>query len=127
MVYPDEKQKFLDALKELPIISVVCKRVGISKASIYRWKKEDSDFADKLAEVQTEGRDVVTDIAEGQLVAAIRRGEKWAVTYWLENNAKRYYRPKRPLAIEDTELRGIDKFIILRRNKDGTETIESTT
>lgn len=97
MVSDEEKEKFLAALREQPIVSVVCKRFGISKASIYRWREEDLDFKKKFNDALESGKEVVNDLAESKLIAAIQRGERWAIVYWLEFNKRLYYKPRRAL------------------------------
>lgn len=96
MVTPDDKTKFLAELEEIPIPSVACKRVGISKASIYRWKKDDPDFRKSMEEAIVIGRDNITDLGEGKLVSLMKDGNFRAIKYWLESNNKRYYRPRKP-------------------------------
>ena len=39
---------FLEELKKIPIILVACEKSGISRNSIYRWKKEDKDFSKSM-------------------------------------------------------------------------------
>ena len=36
-----EKLALLAVLKEMPIVEVACKRVGISRGTFYRWQQED--------------------------------------------------------------------------------------
>ncbi len=98
MIDPELKQKFLDELSERPIISVVAKRLGISKATIYRWRKEDVGFAKELRSALSEGRGSITDLAEGKLIGAIQKSEKWAIQMWLEAHAKRFYKPRKAMA-----------------------------
>src|SRR5579864_8633726 len=100
MVNPNDKDRFLEELREIPIVSVVCKRVAISKASIYRWINEDKDFREKFDEALSLGRESITDLAEGQLISLIKRSSLPAIKMWLESNENRYYRPKKA---KDTE------------------------
>ena len=97
MISNDDKEKFLDTLREQPIVSVVCKRLGISKASVYRWRHDDADFKKKLEDALDVGRDIVNDLAESKLIAAIQRGDRWAIQYWLEFNNKRFYKPRKAM------------------------------
>ena len=98
MIDPELKQKFLDELRERPIVSVVAKRLGISKATIYRWRKEDDVFAKELRSALSEGRGSITDLAEGKLIGAIQKSERWAIQMWLEAHAKRFYKPRKALS-----------------------------
>lgn len=92
---PSDKERFLEELKEIPIVSAVCKRVGISKASVYRWLKDDLDFAKEVENALSKGRDTVTDLAEGQLISLIKKGNLQAIKTWLESNTDRYFKPKK--------------------------------
>ncbi len=96
MVPPDDKQKFLDELENLPIVSVVCKRAGISKATIYRWVEDDADFKKKYDRSLKRGRDTLVDHAESKLVKMADKEHFGAIKMILEANSKRYYRPRKP-------------------------------
>ncbi|MFA6324885.1 MAG: hypothetical protein WCX46_01515 [Candidatus Paceibacterota bacterium] len=95
----NDKIKFLEELKERPLISIVCGRTKIAKATIYRWRKEDKIFDEKVEESLSIGRDSMVDMSEGILFSEIRKGNMVAVRFFLENNSKRYHKPKRPIEI----------------------------
>lgn len=97
MISKDDKNKFLEELKEVPIVSVAAKRCGISKATIYRWKKSTS-FSKKLQDALTIGRRSISDLAESQLLVCVKNGEPWAIRYLLESNDRRYYRPRKAIS-----------------------------
>jgi hypothetical protein len=99
MIDPELKQKFLDELCERPIVTIAAKRLGISKATVYRWRNEDPDFASQFKRCLAEGRGTITDLAEGKLIGAIQKSERWAVMGWLEANTKRYRKPRKPLPV----------------------------
>lgn len=96
MVSDADKQKFLDELENLPIVSVVCKRAGISKATIYRWVEDDADFKKKYDRSLKRGRDTLVDHAESKLVKMADKEHFGAIKMILEANSKRYYRPRKP-------------------------------
>jgi hypothetical protein len=97
MVHNDDKKKFLEELCDIPIVSVVCKRVNISKATIYRWKKEDKEFAKHMEETLSVGRHTVNDLAESKLINLIKKESIQAIRFWLEGNDKRYYKPRKAI------------------------------
>lgn len=105
----DDKRKFIEEISEVPLISIVCKRLGIAKATIYRWRSRDRKFAKKLAEALSRGRSGINDIAEGQIIGSIRKGDFRASKFWLENNSKRYIKP-RAKNILDPVYKGIEKI-----------------
>ena len=47
--------KFLNELRRVPVVQVACERCGISRESVYRWRKEDPEFFEKMVEAQNEG------------------------------------------------------------------------
>lgn len=115
MLTPDEKQKFLTELEEIPIVSVVCKRVGIAKATVYRWRKDDPKFSKAMDAALEIGRDAVTDLAEGQTISLMKKGDFRAIKLWLENNTQRYYKPRTPIksprpdrVIQTVQIRVVD-------------------
>ena len=86
----NEKNKFLNELRDLPNVSFICKRTGVSKTAIYRWLKNDADFSEKFYEALGAGKDTVSDLSEGTIIGAIRKGSLRASEYWLERDK---YRP----------------------------------
>lgn len=105
-----DKEIFLEMLEETPLISVAAKRAGIAKATIYRWKKKNS-FSKKIEKVLEKGREIVSDRVESVLIKKALAGERWAVQMWLENNRKKYIKPRRPIVL-DFPKEKIDKIIV---------------
>jgi hypothetical protein len=94
MKSPNDKKRFLEALEEIPIVSIASKRTGIAKSTIYRWKDRDVKFAKKMEEYLWRGRDSVTDKIESQLIKQADQGQPWAIKLWLGANCKRYVKPR---------------------------------
>jgi hypothetical protein len=42
------QNKFFGELKKVPIVQVACEKTGVSRNSVYRWRKEDINFAKEL-------------------------------------------------------------------------------
>lgn len=112
MVSPDDKTKFLAELEEIPIPSVACKRVGISKASIYRWKKDDPEFRKAMEEAISRGRENINDLGEGKLISLMKDGNFRAIKYWLESNDKRYYQPRRAVRAPSRDIHTVNFRVI---------------
>ena len=87
-----EKQKaqVIEMLKKTPIIQIVCDRTGVSRATYYRWKKEDATFAKQAEEALDDGAKLVSDLAESQLITAIRSGNMTGIIFWLKNHHSDY-------------------------------------
>ena len=122
----NEKNRLIEELKELPVISIVCKRTGIGKSNYYRWMGKDMDFNEKVYHAIKVGRENINDIAEGHLIAAMRRGEKWAIQYILENNSIRYYKPKRVQDTIDAPYQGVTEITIIKNAENKIDEINKS-
>jgi hypothetical protein len=85
-----EQALLLEQLRKVPIVSIACEKAGIGRATFYRWKKEDEAFAKAADEAVSEGTHLVSDMAESQLLGAIRDGNLGAVMYWLKHRNANY-------------------------------------
>ena len=84
------KDQLLDELKKSPIIQVACQKSGISRATYYRWRKEDASFAESADQALTESTALMNDVAESQLIAAIKDKNMTAIIFWLKNRHSAY-------------------------------------
>jgi hypothetical protein len=85
-----EKTALLEQLKKTPIIQIACDKSGVSRASYYRWRKEDVEFAKQADEAINHGTDLVSEMAESQLLAAIRDRNLTAIIFWLKHRHAAY-------------------------------------
>ena len=85
-----EKEIILEQLKKTPIVQVVCEKTGIGRSTYYRWKKEDSKFAGLADAAILEGSLLVNDMAESQLLSAIRDKNMTAIIFWLKHHHPAY-------------------------------------
>ncbi len=81
-----EKQKLITELREVPIVQVACQKTGISRATFYRWKKRDKKFAQKAEEAIFEGALFINDLAESQLISAIKEQNMKGIVFWLKHH-----------------------------------------
>lgn len=86
----NNKQLISDQLKKVPVVEVACEKIGIGRATYYRWRKEDEEFAKLADEAITEGDSLVNDMAESQLMSAIRDKNLTAIIFWLKYHHPRY-------------------------------------
>lgn len=80
-----DKQLLLDKLAKMPIVEIACKQVGVPRSTYYRWRKADAGFASKCDEAIDRSADIINDIAESQLIAAIKNKDMRAITFWLKH------------------------------------------
>jgi len=86
----EQKQKLIDQIRKTPIIQIACEKTGIGRATYYRWKKNDENFRDQAEEALIDGESLVNDMAESQLISAIRDKNMTAIIFWLKNRHKSY-------------------------------------
>jgi len=85
-----DKEQLLEILKKTPIVQIVCEKAGISRASYYRWRKEDLKFAEDADTAIEYGSKLINDMAESQLITAIRDKNMTAIIYWLNHHHPAY-------------------------------------
>lgn len=85
-----DKKMFLENLKKIPIIQAACERSNVSRASVYRWKNEDKDFAKALDKALSEGESLINDLSEGQLISLIKEKNFSAIRFWLNHRHNKF-------------------------------------
>ncbi len=88
------KDKVIEELISVPIVTIACDKHGISRQTFYRWKNEDKDFKDKVNNSLGLGVESINDLAESIIIKNIKSGDMGAVKYWLNNNKYNYIRPR---------------------------------
>ncbi|MCK9368595.1 hypothetical protein M0R04_01320 [Candidatus Dojkabacteria bacterium] len=84
------KKTIIEQLRKTPVIQVTCEKLGVSRATFYRWKKRDPKFAEEAEIALQEGSQLINDMAESQLISAIRDGNLTGIIFWLKNHHKSY-------------------------------------
>jgi len=84
------RQLMLEQLKKTPVVQIAVEKVGISRSTFYRWKEEDKEFAKEADQALAEGVALVNDMAESQLLSAIRDRNISAIFYWLNHRHSAY-------------------------------------
>ena len=82
--------KFLEELRKVPIVQVACEKTGISRNSIYRWKRADEKFSQKMEQALIDGEAFVNDMSESQLLSMIKEGEWPAISFWLRHRNPKF-------------------------------------
>lgn len=102
-----QKELLLEQLRKTPIIQIACEKIGIGRATYYRWRTEDQDFLKASSKALLEGQSLVNDMAESQLISLIRDKNLGSVIFWLKNHHVDYRTRVEVTAktsIDDTEL-----------------------
>jgi len=84
------KTTIIESLKKYPVIQAVCERVGISRATYYRWIQQSSNFKILAEKATTEGSQIINDMAEAKLFKQIQAENMTAIIFWLKYRNKNY-------------------------------------
>ena len=84
------KEAFLEQLKRTPTIETACQKVGVARATVYRWIKASKKFEQTVDTALTEGRTFMSDIAENQLFSRIGDKKIEAIRLYLSTHNARY-------------------------------------
>ena len=84
------KKLLLEQLRKTPIVQIACEKIGVARATFYRWKTDDKGFGKLADEALFEGALMVNDLAESQLIGAIKERNLSAATYWLRHHHPQY-------------------------------------
>jgi hypothetical protein len=91
MSKPDQLKKLLiEQLKKTPIVQLACEKTGVARSTYYRWKKQNKAFAKEAEEAIIAGELLINDMAEAQLLSAIRDKNLTAIIFWLKHHHHRY-------------------------------------
>lgn len=85
-----KSKEFLEELKKIPIIQIACEKVGLSRNTIYRWRKEDEDFRRAMIDALIEGEAFVNDMSESQVLTLIKEKSWPAISFWLRHHHPTY-------------------------------------
>jgi transposase-like protein len=84
------KQRIVANLQKTPIVEIVCQQSGIPRSTYYRWRKEDQAFADAADEALAHSSALINDLAESQLISAIKEKNLTAIIFWLKHHHLAY-------------------------------------
>lgn len=84
------QDQFLEELAKVPIVQVACEKTGLSRNSVYRWRKEDKVFEKKIDEALKSGVAFVNDMSESQLLTLIKEKSYQAISFWLRHRNDNY-------------------------------------
>ena len=104
----DIRNKILEILSETPLVNYACKKVGISRMTFYRWKKDNLDFRKEAERLLLLGRENVGEMAEAALIKNIKDGKMDAIRFFLQNNDSRYM-TKRSIYVEPSKPKKVLK------------------
>lgn len=84
------KNAFLEQLRKIPIITVACEKVGVSRNSIYKWRNTDEVFQKEMEAALADGEALVNDMSESQLLSMIQDKNWSAISFWLRHRNPKF-------------------------------------
>lgn len=81
-----ERKIILDQLRKTPIVQIACEKTGIARATYYRWRKQSKQFKKDSDKAIIDGRHMINDLAESQLINAIKEKNFGAIKFWLNSH-----------------------------------------
>ncbi len=84
------KELLIEQLKKLPVVQMAVEKVGIGRSTYYRFLQEDENFRKLAEEAIIEGKKVMNDYAETQLLGLIRDQSFAAIQLWLRTHHDDY-------------------------------------
>jgi len=86
----EKKKIFIEELRKFPNFEKACSKIGIARSTGYRWKEKDPEFLKAIEESKNQGVDYINDMAEAQLISAIRDKNLKAIEMWLRAHHRAY-------------------------------------
>lgn len=85
-----EQDLLIEQLKKSPIVQVACEKTNVGRSTYYRWRAESKDFAKQADDAIQEGNLLVNDLAESQLISAIKDKNMTSIIFWLKTHHDAY-------------------------------------
>jgi len=90
MIDETTKEKLIQELEKSGNVYLSCLKVGINKATYYRWLKENNDFSKRAGQAIRSGRQNNCDVAEHSIMLLVKEKNLKAAQYILSHNSPRY-------------------------------------
>lgn len=84
------KELLLELLRKTPIVQIACEKVGIGRATYYRWRKDSPEFTKQSDQSLLDGSLLVNDMTESQLMSAIKDKNMTGIIFWLKHHHPAY-------------------------------------
>lgn len=85
-----DQDLLLEQLKKTPIVQVACEKTNVGRTTYYRWRADSREFAKQADEALQEGNLLVNDLAESQLISAIKDKNMTSIIFWLKTHHDAY-------------------------------------
>ncbi len=99
-----DKNKILEAAREMPIVKYILNKTGIPKPTFYRWINKDPVFKAMFDEAMDHGVEEIDDLSISKVIKGIHESKPWAIKYWRDHSHKRKISNKKEEKSEKNEL-----------------------
>jgi len=90
MIAGKTKKELLDEIRKFGNVYLSCLKIGVDRATYYRWKKTDEKFKEKANEAERIGRENICDVAGHALMQNVKNRDQRAIEYVLNHNSEKY-------------------------------------
>lgn len=118
MIDLETKEKLLKEIEKSGNVYLSCMKVGIDKATFYRWKKDDKQFSKKATEAVKRGRESNCDLAEHALMLNVKEKKMDAIKYVLSHQSKIYKPKDRKVFLVHSNTNNGEKAVSLKKKQD---------
>jgi hypothetical protein len=80
------KELIIEQFQKTPVVQIACEKTGIGRATYYRWCQQDKVFHARAVQALKDGIQMINDMAESQLLGAIRDKDMAAIKFWLKHH-----------------------------------------
>lgn len=85
-----QKEDVLEEIKTQLTVKAVCKKLNLSRQTIYRWAKEDKTFNASLMKAKKEAIDDLNDECENRVISKIMADDSNMIKFWLKYHHEDY-------------------------------------
>ncbi len=110
-----EKKLLLEHLEKTPIVQIACEKSGVGRSTYYRWMQSDKAFAKASREALSKWVAMMNDLAESQLLKAIKDGNMTAIAFWLRSRHTSYGNKLEIVDTQDKEELTKEQKAVVRR------------
>lgn len=79
-----QKEDVIEEVKKEVTVKAVCKKLNISRQTIYRWLKEDKSFKNELYKARKEAIEDMNDECENRVIKKIMADDSAMIKFWLK-------------------------------------------
>lgn len=102
------KEKLVEELEKCPIVQVACQRLGIGRATYYKWRTEDVAFMRAADTAIRRGVSFVNDLAESKVIKGIQDDNITFTIFWLKHRHVAYSEKMQHRHLHEIQTQEID-------------------